>query len=94
MLVSSPVSPAIYVAGIALSELVFSIPDLIVLSILAFIFIHISVIAALTVAAVMLLTFMFSISLGFFISTISRDVIEGWAFMGLISMVLSTLPPV
>ena len=61
---------------------------------MAVIFIHISVIAALTVAAVMLLTFMFSISLGFFISTISRDVIEGWAFMGLISMVLSTLPPV
>lgn len=94
MLVSSPVSPAIYVAGIALSELVFSIPDLVVLSILAVIFIHISAISALTVAAVMLLTFMFSISLGFFISTISRDVIEGWAFMGLISMVLSTLPPV
>ena len=61
---------------------------------LAVIFIHISAIAALTVAAVMLLTFMFSIALGFFISTISRDVIEGWAFMGLISMVLSTLPPV
>ena len=66
MLVSSPVSPAIYVAGIALSELVFSIPDLIVLSILAVIFIHISATAALTIAAVMLLTFMFSISLGFF----------------------------
>lgn len=94
MLVSSPVSPAIYVAGIALSELVFSIPDLVVLSILAIIFIHIPVIAALTLVAVMLLTFMFSISLGFFISTISRDVIESWAFMGLISMVLSTLPPV
>ena len=94
MLVSSPVSPAMYIAGIALSELVFSIPDLAVLSILAVIFIHLSAIAALTLAAVMLLTFMFSISLGFFISTISRDVIEGWAFMGLISMVLSTLPPV
>ena len=94
MLVSSPVSPAMYIAGIALSELVFSIPDLVVLSILAVIFIHLSAIAALTLAAVMLLTFMFSISLGFFISTISRDVIEGWAFMGLISMVLSTLPPV
>lgn len=94
MLVSSPVSPAMYIAGIALSELVFSIPDLLVLSILAVIFIHMSAVAALTLAAVMLLTFMFSISLGFFISTISRDVIEGWAFMGLISMVLSTLPPV
>ncbi|MCL4391489.1 MAG: ABC transporter permease [Candidatus Parvarchaeota archaeon] len=94
MLVSSPVSPAIYIAGIALSELVFSIPDLLVLSVLAVIFIHISAAGALTLAAVMLLTFMFSVSLGFFISTISRDVIEGWAFMGLIAMVLSTLPPV
>ncbi|MGC8533839.1 MAG: ABC transporter permease [Candidatus Parvarchaeum sp.] len=94
MLVSSPVSPTIYIIGIALSELVFSVPDLLVLSILAIIFIHMSAITALTLAAVMLLTFMFSISLGFFISTVSRDVVESWAFMGLISMVLSTLPPV
>ncbi|MEM0143462.1 MAG: ABC transporter permease [Candidatus Parvarchaeum sp.] len=94
MLVSSPLTMSRYLIGMALSELVFSIPDLLVLSILAVIFVHISVIAALTIIAVMLLAFIFSISLGFFISTISRDVIEGWAFMGLISLVLSTLPPV
>ncbi|EFD93060.1 MAG: ABC-2 type transporter [Candidatus Parvarchaeum acidophilus ARMAN-5] len=94
MLVSSPLTMVKYLTGMAFSELVFSIPDIVVLGVLAVIFVHISAIEAVTIIAVMLLTFMFSISLGFFISTISRDVIEGWAFMGLVSLLLSTLPPV
>ncbi len=94
MLVSSPVSPIIYIAGMALSEIVFSIPNIVVLGLLAVVFIHMSYVSAAIIAAVMLLTFAFSVSLGFFISTISRDIIEGWAFMGLISMLLATLPPV
>jgi ABC-2 type transport system permease protein len=94
MLVSSPLSMNMYLIGMALSELVFSIPDLIILSVLAVIFIHISALAALMIVAVMLLTFIFSISLSFFISTISRDIMEGWAFMGIISLFLSSLPPV
>ncbi len=94
MLVSSPLTMVKYLTGMALSELVFSIPDLVVLGILAAIFVHISILSAFIIIAVMLLTFMFSVSLGFFISTISRDVIEGWAFMGLISLLLATLPPV
>ncbi len=94
MLVSSPLTMVKYLTGMALSELVFSIPDLIVLGTLAAIFVHISILSAFLIVGVMLLTFMFSISLGFFVSTISRDVIEGWAFMGLVSLLLSTLPPV
>ena len=94
MLVSSPLTMVRYLGGMALSELVFSIPDIAILGILAALFVHISVMSAAVVVIVMLLTFIFSVSLGFFISTISRDVIEGWAFMGLISLLLSTLPPV
>ena len=94
MLVSSPLTPLRYLIGMALSELVSSIPNLVVLGILATLFIHMSVLAAFSVVVVMLLTFMFSVSLGFFFSTISRDVMEGWAFMGLLSMLFSTLPPI
>ncbi|MCW1294206.1 MAG: ABC transporter permease, partial [Candidatus Parvarchaeota archaeon] len=94
MLVSSPLSMGKYLAGMALSELVFSVPNLAILGVLAVLFVHLSVLSGILLAAVMLLVFLFSISLGFFISTISRDILEGWAFMGLISMLLSTLPPV
>lgn len=94
MLVSSPVSAQMYIGGMALSELVFSAPTIAVLAILAGIFIHVSLIAALTIIGAMLMTFIFSVSLGFFISTISYDVIQGWAFMGLVQILFSTLPPV
>ncbi|EFD93058.1 MAG: ABC-2 type transporter [Candidatus Parvarchaeum acidophilus ARMAN-5] len=94
MLVGSPLTMVKYFTGMSLSELVFSIPDLIVLGVLAAIFVHISILSAITIVAVMLLTFVFSISLSFFVSTVSKDILEGSGFMSIVSLLLASFPPV
>ena len=42
----------------------------------------------------MVITFIFSIVLGYLLSTLTSDVVQSWGFSGVISIVLSTLPPV
>ena len=42
----------------------------------------------------MALMFTFSIALGFFLSTYSTDVVQNYAFMGILSIILTTIPPV
>lgn len=94
MVVSSPTSALIYIVGIALSELVYSLPALIVLTILSILFIHATLLGWLAIIAVMSLMFVFSIALGFMLSTFSSDVVQSWAFSGIVSTFLSTIPPV
>jgi len=94
MIVSSPTSAGTYILGMAVSELVYSIPTITVLLILNFIFVKISVIGWITIFLDMLLIFTFSISLGFFLSTLSSDIVQSWAFSGIISPLLTTIPPV
>ena len=94
MVVSSPTSAGTYILGMAISELVYSIPTIILLLILNFIFVKITVIGWITILFDMLLIFTFSISLGFFLSTLSSDIVQSWAFSGIISPLLTTIPPV
>ena len=94
MVVSSPTRAWIYLLGMSLSEIVYSIPALIVLSILAYIYIHSSVIGYLAIIAVMLIMFSFASALGFILSTLSSDIVQSWAFSGIVSTILSALPPV
>lgn len=94
MIVSSPTSPAIYLIGMALSEIVYSVPALIVLVILTALYVHITAIGALTMVAVIMIMFTFASALGFFLSTLSSDVVQSWAFGGIVSTILSALPPV
>jgi ABC-2 type transport system permease protein len=94
MVVTSPTSAPVYVAGMGLSEIVFSIPVLILLTILAAIYIHPTAIQALTIIAVMALMFLFSTALGFFLSTLTTDVLQSWGFSGIVTVLLSTIPPV
>jgi ABC-2 type transport system permease protein len=94
MVVSSPASPAAYVLGMALSEIVYSIPALITLSILMAVFVHPSVFVAAELLAVMLMMFTTSVTLGFTLSTFSSDIIQSFAFSGLVSTLFTTLPPV
>ncbi|MDE1851860.1 MAG: ABC transporter permease [Candidatus Micrarchaeota archaeon] len=94
MVVSSPTSALIYIVGMAISELVYSAPALTVLGILAVLFIHTTIMGAVQIFLVMALMFAFSIALGFMLSTFSSDVIQSWAFSGIVSTFLSTIPPV
>ncbi len=94
MVVTSPTSSLTYVAGMGISEIVFSIPVLILLVILAAIYLHPTALQALTILAVMAVMFLFSISLGFFLSTLTTDVLQSWGFSGIVTVLLSTIPPV
>ena len=94
MVVSSPTTPTLYLIGMSLSEIVYAAPALLVLAILAAIYIQTSIVGYLTIIAVMLTMFTFSVSLGFVLSTLTSDVVQSWAFGGIVSTILSALPPV
>ncbi len=94
MVVSSPTSSLTYVAGMGVSELVFAAPVIALLSILAAIYIQPTLMQTAIIVAVMAVTFVFSIVLGFILSTLTSDVVQSWGFSGIVSVVLSTLPPV
>lgn len=94
MVVSSPTSALLYMVGMSFSELVYAIPAIVVLLILSVFFLHIGFVSAVAVIAVMIATFIFSVSAGFFLSTYASDVMESYAYMGVLSLILSTLPPV
>jgi ABC-2 type transport system permease protein len=94
MVVASPASPAAYVLGMALSEIVYSIPALVTLTVLMGIFVHPSAAQALELLAVMLMMFTTSVTLGFTLSTFTSDIVQSFAFSGLISTLFTTLPPV
>ena len=94
MIVSSPTSASVYMAGMALSEIVYSLPAFIVLTALAALFIHTTIVGYLTIFSILIMMFIFSISLGFLISTFSSDVMQNWAFSGILSTLLTTIPPI
>ncbi|HUK80575.1 MAG TPA: ABC transporter permease [Nitrososphaerales archaeon] len=94
MVVSSPASPGAYVLGMALSEIVYSIPALITLTVLMAVFVHPGAVEALELLAVMLMMFTTSVTLGFTLSTLTSDIVQSFAFSGLISTLFTTLPPV
>lgn len=94
MLVSSPLRMRTYILGMAMSELVFSLPNIVILIVLTVLFVKATLLDFVYVALALSMSLIFSTSLGFFFSTISRDIVESWAFSGLVSIVLSTLPPV
>jgi ABC-2 type transport system permease protein len=94
MVVSSPTSASVYVTGMALSELIYSSPALIILAILFGAFIHVTFIAVFGIVIVMLLMFLMSISLGFAFATFSTDIVQSFAFTRLLSLLFTTLAPV
>ena len=94
MVVSSPTTAGVYVTGMAISEIVYSIPALLTLIILMGVFVHPSFVQASSLLGVMALMFFTSVTIGFTLSTFSSDVIQSFAFTGLISTLFSTLPPV
>ena len=94
MVVSSPTSPGAYVTGMALGEIIYSLPALAVLTVLAAVYIHPGVFESLELLGVFLLMFLGSVAMGFTLSTFSSDIVQSFAFSGLISTLFTTLPPV
>jgi ABC-2 type transport system permease protein len=94
MIVSSPTSWLTYMIGVSLSEIVYAIPALIVLTILAYFGLSLTPMGVLEFVAVLLLIFIASISIGYTLSTFSSDIVQSFAFTRLISTVFSTIPPV
>ncbi len=94
MVVSSPTTWQTYMFGMAISEIVYSFPALIVLSVLAYYFMELSVTAIVAVTGVLLLMFLTSVAIGFTLSTFSTDIVQSFAFSRLISTLFSTIPPV
>jgi ABC-2 type transport system permease protein len=94
MIVSSPTNQSVYMFGMALAELIYALPALITLSVLAFFYLQITLVGALGFIAVLSLMFLISISLGFMFSTFSSDIVQSFAFSRLLSTLFSTIPPV
>jgi ABC-2 type transport system permease protein len=94
MVVSSPTGPGVYVAGMAISQIVYSLPTLALLAIFNILFVHLTAVGALILTADMATIFTFAVSLGFFLSTLSTDIVQSWAFAGILSPLLTTIPPV
>jgi len=94
MVVSSPTSWQTFMFGMAISEIVYAFPALIVLVILAHYYLQLSALGALSLVGVLLLMFLTSVAIGFTLSTFSTDIVQSFAFSRLISTLFSTIPPV
>ncbi len=94
MLVSSPTSPAVYVLGMAVSEIIYSVPALAVLVALGAIYIHPGALQALELTAALLLMFLTSITLGFMFATLSSDIVQSFAWSRLLTTLFTAITPV
>jgi ABC-2 type transport system permease protein len=93
-IVASPVEAPIYVAGMALSELLYSLPGMGIFVVLWISTGGGSPLSALSVGAVLVFVWAFASALGFTLATYFNDVRETFVFAPLISLVLTVLPPV
>lgn len=94
MVVSSPTRWPYYVLGIAMSEIVYSLPAFAVLGILAVYFVHMSPLGIFQLLAVLFMMFLTSVAIGYTFATFSSDIVQSFAFSRLVSTLFSTLPPV
>lgn len=94
VVVASPVEAWVYVAGMATSELVYSLPGLSVFVALWVLNGWASPLALATLVGVLLAVWAFASALGFTLATYFEDVRETFVFAPLISLTLSVLPPV
>jgi ABC-2 type transport system permease protein len=94
IVVASPVEAPVYVAGMAFSELVYSLPGLAVFVVL-FVYEGYATFASVAVlTGVLLMIWAFATALAFTLATYFEDVRETFLFSPLISLGLTVLPPV
>ena len=91
--VASPVSPITYMVGLALSQILFGLPALVVLMSLAALFLSSSLYIPLLLAATFLLWASMS-SMGFFLSSHMLHMRNVSQIISFVNVILSILPPV
>jgi len=94
MLVSSPASPAVYVIGMAASEIIYNLPALGILVVLGGIYIHPGAVQALELTAALALMFLTSITIGFMFATLSSDIVQSFAWSRLLTTIFTAITPV
>jgi ABC-2 type transport system permease protein len=94
VVVASPVEAPVYVAGMAFSEFVYAIPGLVVFVLLSIGVLDYTLLGSVTLFGALVLIWAFSAALGFTIATYFSDIRETFVFSPLISLVMTTLPPV
>ncbi len=94
MVVSSPTSASTYVLGIAISELIFSLPPILILSTLFYFFVPVSLLQLVGIIVILIFVFLTSVSLGFALATISSDIVQSFGYTRLLTTLFSTLAPV
>jgi ABC-2 type transport system permease protein len=95
VVVASPVSPLTYMFSVAMSELAFAAPALVVLlAIIPYFTAAVSSLTLIEILAVVLLTWITTSSIGFFLSTYVLNTRTAFLTVAFISIILSVLPPV
>ena len=94
MIVASPTNWLTYIVGLAIGDIIYSLPALVVLTILAYYFLTLSIIGTLGLIGVLLLMFLVSMAIGYALSTYSSDIVQSFAFSRLLATLFSTIPPV
>ena len=94
VVVASPVEAPVYVAGMAASEFVYAIPGLVVFILLSLRVLDYTLVGTLTLAGTLVLVWAFASALGFTLATYFQDIRETFVFSPLISLIMTTLPPV
>jgi ABC-2 type transport system permease protein len=94
VVVASPVEAPVYVAGMALSELVYSLPGAVVFVVLFVAKGYETLESSVVLVGVLLLIWGFATALAFTLATYFQDVRETFMFSPLISTLLTVIPPV
>ncbi len=92
--VASPVMAVSYAAGMALSELIFILPPLVVLFVVLGFVVHITPAILLSMLCIVILTWIMASSLGFMVSSFFKQMREIWPIASLIFSVISIVPPI
>ncbi len=94
VVVASPVEAPVYVAGMALSELVYSLPAAVVFFVLFAVKGYATLESSVVLVGVLLLVWGFATALAFTLATYFQDVRETFMYSPLISTLLTVIPPV
>jgi ABC-2 type transport system permease protein len=91
--VASPVRPLSYILGMALSELAFTVPALVLFVAILYLVVPFGWLAFVALVGIVLLTWLMATSLGFLISTFFKQLREIWPIGTLVFSLLAVLPP-